>query len=338
MPLPTRHVIGLMVDNLRKRKSVFPIPRRKAVRWAKALDIPEGGETVLYTGHMYQLLPYMIAAVRRMGGMEDSFLGRFVGMGRFFNRMVNVSSFISRPKRADVKRCQQLLRNIAGLLQQAGVEFGYLYKAELYSGALAYDVGADDVFHAHAQRVYDMLKEHGVRSLITVDPHTTNMMRSVYPTIIDGYDLEVKSYLEVLAASDIRPQHRVDRSITVHDSCVYARYEGVIDEPRDLLRRAGYEIREPKNNRELTHCCGGPVESLFPSVAHKVGLKRTKQLQQANGASVATMCPICMATLEMASDNGLQIDDISSYLVRAYGGGTQQPAVDESTDDERSEP
>lgn len=345
MPLPTRHVIGLMVDNLKKRKSVFPIPPRKAVRWAKALDIPEGGETVLYTGHMYQLLPYMIAAVRRMGGMEDSFLGSFVGMGRFFNRLINVSAFMSRPKRADVKRCQQIIQDIALLLRQAGVEFGYLYKAEMYTGALAYDLGADSVFHDHARRVYDMLKEHGVRSLITIDPHTTNMMRSVYPTIIDGYDLEVKSYLEVLAASDLRPIRSVDQGVTVHDSCVYARYEGVIDEPRDLLRRAGYSIREPEDTREFTHCCGGPVESLFPKIAHQVGKKRTQQLSEHNGAGAVTMCPICMATLEMASGDELEINDISSFLVKAYCGeaeqqppGAEQPPGDEGADDERSEP
>lgn len=319
MPLPTGNVIGLMVDNLKKRKTVFPISLRKAIKWAEGLDIPEGGETVIYTGSMYQLLPYMVAAVKNMGLIEDSFLGQFVGVGRFFNRMFNVSAFISIPSRSNVKRYRQIIRNIAMLLKQAGVEFGYLYKEELYAGALAYDLGADDVFRIQAQRVYDLLKEHGVRSVITIDPHTTNMLRSVYPTIIDGYDIEVKSYLEVLAASNsLRPLHNVKKEITVHDSCVYARYEDVIEEPRQLLRRAGYTVKEPEDNRDLTHCCGGPIESLFPKMAHQIGGKRVQQLKNANGQGVATMCPICMATLKEASDEELEIDDISSFLVKAF--------------------
>ena len=319
MPLPTGNVIGLMVDNLKKRKTVFPISLSKAVKWAEELDIPEGGETVIYTGSMYQLLPYMVAAVKNMGLIEDSFLGKFVCVGRFFNRMFNVSAFISRPSRTNVKRYRQIIRNIAMLLKQAGVEFGYLYKKELYAGALAYDLGVDDVFRIQAQRVYNLLKEHGVRSVITIDPHTTNMLRSVYPTIIDGYDIEVKSYLEVLAASNgLQPLHSVEKEITVHDSCVYSRYEGVIEEPRQLLRRAGYTVKEPEDNRDLTHCCGGPIESLFPKMAHQIGGKRVQQLKNANGQSVATMCPICMATLEMASDEELEIDDISSFLVKAF--------------------
>lgn len=326
MPLPTGNVIGLMVDNLKKRKTVFPISRRKAIKWAKGLDIPEGGETVIYTGSMYQLLPYMVAAVKNMGLIEDSFLGQFVGVGRFFNRMFNVSAFIARPSRANVKRYRQIIRNIAMLLKQAGVEFGYLYKKELYAGALAYDLGADGAFRIQAQRVYDLLKEHGVRSLITIDPHTTNMLRSVYPTIIDGYDIEVKSYLEVLAASNsLRPLHSVEKEITVHDSCVYARYEDVIEEPRQLLRRAGYTVKEPKDNRDLTLCCGGPIESLFPKMAHQIGRKRVEQLKNANGQGVATMCPICMATLKEASDDELEIDDISSFLVKAFCEVEEKP-------------
>ena len=37
------------------------------------------------------------------------------------------------------------------------------------------------------------------RRVITIDPHTTNMLRSVYPKLIPGYDIQVKTYLEVLA-------------------------------------------------------------------------------------------------------------------------------------------
>ena len=320
MPLPIDDVIGLMVDNLKKRKTVFPIPNKRATEWAKGLNIPEGGKTVIYTGSMYQLLPYMIAAVKNMELVEDSFLGKFVFMGRFFNRMFNVSAFVSMPKKADVKRYRQIVYNIAKLLKKAGVEFGYLYKKELYVGTLAYDLGVDDAFSMQAKRVYNLLKENGVSTVITVDPHTTNIMRSVYPTIIDGYDIEVKSYLEVLAASDdFRPLHSIGKEITIHYSCVYARHEGVIDEPRQLQKIAGYTIKEPKDNRALTHCCGGPIESIFPKMSHTIGSNRIQQLKDVtNGGAVATMCPICLASLKKASGDGLEIEDISSFLVKAF--------------------
>jgi len=69
---------------------------------------------------------------------------------------------------------------------------------------------------------------------------------------------------------------------------------------------------------DLTHCCGSPIESLFPKMAHQIGGKRVQQLKNANGQGVATMCPICMATLKEASDGELEINDISGFLAKAY--------------------
>jgi len=59
MPLPTGETIGILADNLRIRKSVLPISKKSATRWAKGLGLPKGGETVLYTGLMYQMIPFM---------------------------------------------------------------------------------------------------------------------------------------------------------------------------------------------------------------------------------------------------------------------------------------
>ena len=283
MPLPTGDIVGLMVDNLNKRGSVFPMSAKKSTRWAEGLDIPRGGDTVLYTGAMYQLLPYIISMVGLLERVEDTFLARFVFLGRFANRFVNLSSLAARPSRSEIKKYDQMLRNIAGLLQQAGVEFGYLYEDDLYAGALAYDMGVDATLAAHAKKVYATFQKHGVRSVITLDPHTTNMLRSVYPTVIDGYDIEVKSYLEVLAEADAEPLRRIAEDVVIHDSCVYARSEGVIDQPRRLLERAGYSLREPRESRNLTYCCGGPIEALFPKRAHDVGAQRVEQLEGNRG-------------------------------------------------------
>jgi Fe-S oxidoreductase len=310
-----------MIDNLRMRKSVFPISTKSATKWAKGLDIPRGGETVIYTGHMYQLLPYINASVKNLERFEDSFLGKFIFLARFFNKIFNISKLMAIPSRADVSEYNQIIRNIALLLKQAGIEFGYLYEAELYTGALAYDMGVDDSFKEHARKVYSMLKENGVENLITVDPHTTNMLRSVYPTFIDGYDIHVKSYLEVLVEKDMKPVNEADADIVIHDSCIYARYEDVIEEPRKLLKQAGYKVKEPKDSKDLTHCCGGPVESIFPKTANQIGEKRVEQLINAKAQSAALMCPICLATLKKAAGFDIKISDVSTLLAKVYCDG-----------------
>ncbi len=328
MPLPTGDIVGLMVDNLNKRGSVFPMSARKSTRWADGLGIPRGGDTVLYTGAMYQLLPYIISMVGLLERVEDTFLARFVFLGRFANRFVNLSSLAARPSRSEIREYDQMLKNVAGLLQQAGVEFGYLYEDDQYAGALAYDMGVDATLRAHAERVHATFKKHGVRRVITLDPHTTNMLRSVYPTVLDGYDIEVKSYLEVLAEADSEPLRRISEDVVIHDSCVYARGEGVIDQPRQLLETAGYSLLEPRESRDLTYCCGGPIEALFPKKAHAVGTQRVEQLKGTGGKQVTTMCPICLASLSKAADGSLPMEDISVFLKRAYCPASAETTVD----------
>jgi Fe-S oxidoreductase len=208
------------------------------------------------------------------------------------------------------------------LLKTAGVEFGYLYEQDLYSGALLFDEGIDDVFAEQAHRVYRAFQDTSVKRIITIDPHTTNMLRSVYPKIIDGFNIEVKSYLELLAEIDFNSKKPLDLDIVIHDSCVYARHEAVIDEPRHLLKSAGVIIHEPELSGKLTHCCGGPLESLFPGKAHAIGVKRVEQLASC-GTQVATMCPICLANLKRAAGATLEVKDISEYLVDIYGTQTE---------------
>ena len=74
----------------------------------------------------------------QMAMLENSFLTRFFGIGRLVNKFISLSFFMGLT--ASSKKMQhsnQVLRDIVGLLRDAGVEFGYLYEDEFYAGALA---------------------------------------------------------------------------------------------------------------------------------------------------------------------------------------------------------
>jgi Fe-S oxidoreductase len=317
MPLPTGDILGIFQDNLDKRGSVLPLSTGAVTKWAKGLDIPKGGETVLYTGEMYQLVSYinlMVSYIERIG---DSPLAKFVKLGRTVNKVVNISALMLLLGRGRAEQYDRILRNIALLLQKAGVSYGYLYEDELYCGALAYRAGLDDAVEKHARRVYKMLREHGVKNLITVDPHTTDLFRIIYPAILGEFDITTKSYMEVLAEHGMRPERAVDMDVVMHDSCCYARYEGITEQPRMLLEKAQFRIKDPKDSGIFTMCCGGPIEAIRPKSAYSIAEKRVEQLK-AVGQNVVVTCPICHASLSRAAKNGLKIDDLSTFLAMAY--------------------
>jgi Fe-S oxidoreductase len=318
MPLPIGPVLGILSDNLRKRGNVLPLSRDEATRWAGGLNIPRGGETVLYTGLMYQLIPSIEALARQMALFEDSALTRFFGLGRYINQFINLSFFMTLTASREMKgENDRILRNIAGMLKKAGVEFGYLYERELYAGALVYDGGLDKSFGIHARRVFEVFRKNGVRRVITVDPHTTSILREVYPKFVPDFNLKVENYMEVLAEQTLPVMQRQDQELVIHDSCVYARYEGMIRQPRKLLAQAGVTVNEPELAGRSTHCCGGPIESLFPGKAHVIATERVSQLK-ANGQRIVTMCPICQVNLSKAAGESCQISDISNTLAEAY--------------------
>jgi hypothetical protein len=314
MSIPIAPILGIFADNVRKRGSVLPLSKRTATGWARGLDIPRGGETVLYTGHMYQMVPAIDAMSAQLSLLENSFLTRFFGIGRFINKFISLSFFMGLTASAKKKRhSDQVLRDIVELLRGAGVKFGYLYEQEFYAGALLYDDGLDEVFAEHARRVTAHLKKLGVRRLITVDPHTTKMFRQAFPHFVKDFDIEVVNYLEVLAQAQPQAVQSIGEEVVVHDSCVYARYENIADQPRALLQAAGLSVREPKLSGKFTHCCGGPLESLFPAEAHRISGNRVEQLE-AEGKNVVTMCPFCWVNLSKAAGDHLVIDDIASRL------------------------
>jgi Fe-S oxidoreductase len=321
MPLDTGDVIGILGDNLRLRKSVLPIPAKVATKWTEGLGLQRGGETVLYTGMMYQLIPYIEGLVKAVTNMGDSWMGKYTGLGRKVNQYINVSAFMARPSAEERALYDKVPINVVHLLRKAGVQFGALFEEDLYSGALAYDLGLDEAVEDHARKVHAVFKKYGVKTVITIDPHTTTMLRSTYPKILKGYDVEVKSYLELLAEQGFgingHDARKLDGEVVLHDSCVFARYEGVVDEPRELLAATGLTLRDPENSGRQTWCCGGPVESLYPAKAAANAEKRVAQLGEVASEAV-TMCPMCYVNLSNAAGSTMRFKDISEYLREAY--------------------
>jgi Fe-S oxidoreductase len=321
MPIPIAPTLGIFTDNARKRGSVLPLSKKTATGWAKGLDLPRGGETVIYTGHMYQMIPAIDVISSQLAMLEDSFLTKFMGLGRLLNKFVSLSFFMGLTSSSEqMQMANQILRDVVGLLRDADVEFGYLYEDELYAGALLYDDGLDESFGEHAQRVTEHLKKLGVKRVITVDPHTTKTFRTAYPHYVEDFDIEVLSYLEVLAQENPEAMEPINGEVVVHDSCVYARYENICEQPRKLLRAAGLSVQNPELAGKSTHCCGGPLESIIPTEAHRIAGNRADQLE-AKGKTVVTMCPVCLVNLRKAAGDRLEVNDIATTLAACRQGG-----------------
>lgn len=317
MTFPKEDILTILEQNIAIRKSAFPLSWKRLTAWAKGLGLRRGGKVVIFTGHMYQIIPFIKGVQKRQKKISSP--SQKTRLARIINPIFSVSTLMSIAAASpqDIRLYNGYLRNIVFLLRLAGIDPGYLYEREDYAGTLAYDMGLQHVFERHTKKVYRTLKEAGVGTVITVDPHTTYILGHIYPELINGFDLEVKSYLEILAEKLPKKLHfNGDSKVVIHDSCVYTRYLDESEIPRKLLKQAGYNVCEPELSGRLTHCCGGPIEALFPGKAREIAQKRLESLSTI-GKKIVTMCPVCHLNLKAVTQDKVEIKDISEYLLES---------------------
>jgi Fe-S oxidoreductase len=302
-----REIIELIAGNVRKSRNPFGAPNWIINRWWKRARLPRSGEALLFTGLMYQSVPYIERTTRYLERYEDTFLARHVGLGRYVPGFLVGMGMAFMTSRQEKEHFNAILADITTILRRSAVDFYYRPELDFYSGILLYDLGDVDGFVDHARFVARTLRENGVRKVITVDPHTTYALKVLYPKYT-GESFEVRTYFELV---NFTGQNGVKR-VTLHDPCFYGRYLELGEVPRRVLNKMGIECAALRNSNQFTTCCGGPAESMSPKLAREVGDRRIAELR-ATAAPVVAMCPICMAHLRKG---GLEVEDLSTVIAR----------------------
>lgn len=268
------------------------------MKWARGLSLPSRGDYYLYTGCMYQSMHLVDTVVKLSRIIErvPGWLGK--AAAKVLGSMTPLVGLLG-----GGSRYEEILRSIVGLLKRSGIDVAYAYDS--YCGVILHDLGLEDLFIEATLRITEDFRRLGIRRLVTVDPHTTFMLREVYPKLIDGFDIEVYHYLEL-----VNNIPKVSGEYVIHDPCYLARRLNMWGRVRGVLREAGISVREPVLSRGRTFCCGGPAEAISPSMSFRIGEERMRQLLSTGAREVIVACPICLLNLGRASTKvgGLVVD------------------------------
>jgi len=315
MTLPLEDVLRLIISNHKRTGNPVGIDMRRCVEWAENISMPRSGEKILYTSCMYQMAPYIKRLVEQLAKTERHGLsGVALKLGGVLSRVIDVTSIMGVSEN-ERKRSSEILMNIVKILLRYDVNIAYLYEEEPYSGALLYELGLEEYFIDHAKKVVEIFRKHGVKKIITIDPHTHHVLKDVYPKYVDNFDFEVTHYIEILSErTDLLTEIRVSDEYVIHDPCLLARYLNIIDQPRKVLEKIGIKIREPSRSRERTRCCGGPIESISPSLSGSMAKIRLEELSRYS-RKILVMCPICFISLSRYADEyNVEIKDLAELL------------------------
>jgi Fe-S oxidoreductase len=201
-------------------------------------------------------------------------------------------------------RMQSIGRATTRVLTDAGVDLGILGAAEKDSGHEVRRFGEETLFQALREQNVVAIKEAGVASIVTADPHAFNALRHDYegiPPIEHVSQVIARKVKDGLIQFD--PVSNTNDVYTYHDPCYLGRHNQVYNDPRAVLDAIpGLKRVEMERSRDCSFCCGGGGLMLFyePKEDQRMGVLRAKMAAEAGANVIVTACPFCMVNMEDA--------------------------------------
>ena len=286
-------IVGLR-RNLVLEESRFPQELTGAFRGMEGQGNPWGQPASTRTDWT-RGLPFEVPTVAGMaaspGGLDDLEVLYWVGCAAAFD-----------------ERNKRVARSVATCLNAAGVRFAILGQEESCTGDPARRMGNDYVFQILAAGNVETLNRYGMgeRTIVTACPHCFNTISNEYGQLGGSFRVVHHSvYLQgLLSSGRLRVAEdgaAAAGSVTFHDSCYMARYNGVVAAPRDVLGAVpGLELREMEKSGKNTFCCGAGGGRMWMEETRgtRINAERTRQALETGAETVATSCPFCMVMMK----------------------------------------
>lgn len=223
-------------------------------------------------------------------------------------------------------RSIKVAKAIVRLMDEAGVSYAILGEEEGCCGDSARRLGNEYLFQMQAQQNIEVFNGYKVKKVITMCPHGYQVIKNEYPQF-DG-NFEVIHHTELLAQlvkqGKLKPAADIKRKVTFHDSCYLGRYNGIYEEPRDVLDQIpGLERVEMERSFEGGFCCGaGGGRMWMEEDEPRINQIRVEQAMEVSPEQIVSACPFCLTMFkdgiaEKGFEESLKAVDLAEILVES---------------------
>jgi heterodisulfide reductase subunit D len=210
------------------------------------------------------------------------------------------------------------------VLEKMGVNFVALAGGELCCGApLCPGTGRVKESEEKARELVAGLKAFSPKRVILFCTGCHRQFTEFFSSFLE-LDFEVQFYTQFLSENlekinFIKP---LEKTVTLHDSCVLARRCRDTESPRKLLKAIpGLKLVEMEHTKEKTLCCGGMAKETYPEMAQKLGHMLIEETQKTGANYMVNVCTFCHLSLYsdvMRYPFGLK--DIVTLINESMGG------------------
>ncbi|MCX7770899.1 MAG: heterodisulfide reductase-related iron-sulfur binding cluster [Proteobacteria bacterium] len=220
-----------------------------------------------------------------------------------------------------VKRCVEIFK-------QAGIRFALLGEEETCCGDPARKLGNEYLYDMLARQNVETMNNYKVKKIVTSCPHCFNTIAKDYRQIDGNYEVLTHSQVILSLIKEGRIKvNKQDGVIVYHDSCYLARYNGIYDEPREIIKSTGVKLVEFERRGIKGFCCGGGGGNMFlEEHTPRMNDTRISQiLESPHGkdlTGVAVACPFCLTmmidgTKTYNKEEEIAVKDISELVYDA---------------------
>lgn len=226
-------------------------------------------------------------------------------------------------------RNKKIATALVKILQKAKVDFAILGKEEGCTGDAARRIGNEYLFQSLAKTNIETMNRYNVKKVLAACPHCFNTIKNEYPQFGGNYEVmhHTDFVNQLLEEGKIKPVKPLPKRITFHDSCYLGRYNGIYDQPRNLLKSIpGAEVTEAPLSKDNGRCCGAGGGRMWmeEKIGTRVNHKRLEDLQEANPEIIASACPFCLTMLKDAThdkhlEEQIETKDVIEIVAESLG-------------------
>jgi len=181
-------------------------------------------------------------------------------------------------------------------------DVNYLGEEEPCCNNLLFDAGYKKEFETKKKEIVEVLKKTKAKEIVTGCPTCFKMLKEEYADEIKAKPIHFMTKLyEMVKNGDLVFESKKKIKVTWHDPCHLGRFGGMIDEPREIIKRVkNVELVEMKNHGLDSHCCGAGSGLLmsYPELAIEIAKERIQEALATGASILLTFCPTCEFTLE----------------------------------------
>jgi len=213
-------------------------------------------------------------------------------------------------------------KSALALLNRIGIE-PVISNNERCCGHDALCSGEEETFRELALWNLEIIKASGAKTVLFSCPEGYSTFKYYYSRYFGKLPFEVMHLTDFLARELPRSglSFRVfpNGPITYQDPCRLGRWDGIYEQPRQLLKLVpGTELIEMERTRENALCCGTSAWTECSRCSKAIQIERLMEALQTGARELITACPKCLIHLTCAQSNenvDIQVKDIYTYLV-----------------------